>query len=130
MPAINIYVLAFGIALVAIAAAELFYPAAAFRLWRGWVSHNLFRLHGLVLVASGFPLTLFRGAMHGGVFALGFVIVLTAPFILIYPEKIRRMFETISLEMDEDGVRRVMYIEAFVRAAAGIFFITAALASR
>lgn len=122
---IQIYAALLGMGLMVQGIAEFLAPGRIFRLWMKWIRHRLYFFHGLILIIGGFPLTAYRGRFSGVIFALGLIIVFTGPFILIYPEKIRKVFET--MEAHEDGavIRHLMYADAFVRVLSGGFLAAA-----
>ncbi len=120
---INTYILALGIALVALGAVELSFPGRAFRIWKWWVENRLFPLHGILLIAIGFPLTFYRGAFAAAVFSVGLFIVVTAPFIIVYPEKIRKTFNEVDSGISPTGIKKMVLFEAFARIAVGALFI-------
>jgi hypothetical protein len=126
--AVNIYVLLLGIALILIGTVELSAPLRIFKLWKQWISKRLFPLHGALLILLGIPLTMYRGPLSEIIFIIGAVLALSGPFILIYPEKIRTMFNSISEEMNDAGVRRIIYIDALLRILAGVLFVACYIA--
>jgi uncharacterized protein YjeT (DUF2065 family) len=71
---------------------------------------------------------MYRGPLSEIIFIIGAVLALSGPFILIYPEKIRTMFNSISEEMDDAGVRRIIYIDALLRILAGVLFVACYIA--
>jgi hypothetical protein len=119
------YVLVLGIFLAALGLLELVFPMKAFAAWKKWSSNRFFFLHGIVLIAGGFPLTLYRGPLSTLIFIMGFIVVVTGPFLLIYPEKFRGMFGSIEDEISPVGIKKMIITEALVRILAGIVFITA-----
>ncbi len=120
---INTYILGLGIALAALGTIELSFPERAFRAWKRWVENRFFPLHGVLLIAVGFPLTFYRGPFAGAVFSVGLFIVVTAPFIIVYPEKIRKMFHEVDSGISPAGIKTMVLFEAFVRIAVGALFI-------
>lgn len=107
---------------------ELTLREHAFRFWMRWFGHRLFFLHGAVLIVLGFPLTFYNGKWSTFVFIAGLLMVLTGPFILIYPEKIRTSFDEIAEEAGEESLRGLVVFDAAVRVVAGVLFIYCALA--
>ena len=75
------------------------------------------------------PITLFDGFLSGLVFVIGCIVVLTGPFILLYPEKINQMFNSASEEMKEQGIKKIVYFEAVIRILTGVLFIVASCGS-
>ena len=121
------YVLALGIALALAGTVEIIMPLRAFSLWRRWSSSRLFFLHGLLLIAAGFPLTLYQGPLSRILFVMGLLASLTGPFVLLYPEKFRMMFVSVSEEMKESTIRKMVYAEGTLRLAAAAVCIAAFL---
>jgi len=76
----------------ALGIAELTAPSMMYGFWRKWVSSRFFFIHGMLLIVAGFPLTVYKGEFSGVLFIIGLVIVLSGPFVLIYPEKIKKSF--------------------------------------
>lgn len=118
-----VYVLILGIILVCIGGVEALVPLKAFRLWKKWVSQKLFFLHGLLLIIAGFPLTIYQGRLSTILFIFGLLAVLTGPFVLIYPEKIRQMFLAMAEEIEDHSIKKIVYAEGFLRIAAGVICI-------
>ena len=124
---INQYVFTLGIILTGFGIIELIIPIRIFNLWQRWVSHKLFYLNGLLLIIFGFPLTLYKNLFNAfidkSIFGIGVIAVLVGPFILLYPEKIRVIFQKISEEMENRAVRRIIYLDALIRIPVGLLFI-------
>lgn len=116
---IQVYVLSLGVLLVIVGAAEACIPLRAFALWKAWTSQKVFFLHGIALIAGGFPLTMYSGPLSAFLFVVGLFAVLTGPFVLIYPEKIRAMFQSVAGEMKEGDVKKMIWIEAALRITVG-----------
>jgi hypothetical protein len=115
------YVLTLGIILACAGAAEVIMPLRAFSLWRRWSSSRFFFLHGLLLIAAGFPLTLYQGPLSRIIFAIGLLASLTGPFVLLYPDKFRMMFASVADEMKDASIMKIVRVEGFLRlAAAGV----------
>ncbi len=119
------YLLVLGIVLVVAGTLEVSIPLRAFAFWRRWSSSRYFFLHGMLLIAGGFPLTLYHGPLSWIVFAMGLLAALTGPFVLIYPEKFRMMFSMVTNEMKDAGIKKMVYIEGLLRIVAGIIFAAA-----
>ena len=98
-------------------------PHTIFNLWLRWINNKLYFLHGVLLILGGFPLTVYSGRFSGIIFAIGLMVVFTGPFVLIYPEKIRGMFNAIAGEPDLKKIRGFILIDASLRVVSGIFFI-------
>ncbi|HQO01606.1 MAG TPA: hypothetical protein PLI62_05000 [Spirochaetota bacterium] len=121
---LGLYVFTFGVVASAIGIGELLMPGKAFLLWKKWAGNRFFFLHGLMLISAGFPLTFYKGVFSTAIFAVGLIIVLTGPFILLYPEKVRDMFETMAAEMPDQGIQRIVIFEGVIRTMAGMLFIS------
>jgi uncharacterized protein YjeT (DUF2065 family) len=124
---IEIYVIILGAVQVIIGLVELLAPARAYAFWIAWVSHRYFRFHGLGLIAIGLPLVIYTGRLSAAIFIIGIIMILTGPFLLIYPEKIGVVFNSVSEETGERGQLRLIYGEAILRIAVGALFITGPL---
>jgi hypothetical protein len=117
---IRIYILVLGAILAAIGAFELYAPMRAFSFWKSWIFKKFFFLHGLLIISAGFPLTIYNGPLSKIIFIVGLIAVFTGPFILLYPEKIRSMFDELTKKMEDEDIRKMMYVEGSLRIAAGI----------
>ena len=89
---------------------ELIAPVLSYGLWKKWVGN-----HGFFLIAAGFPLTIYRGYFSGILFAIGLIIVLTGPFVLIYPEKIRALFSEAEKDLNQKSIKNLIYFDAAMR---------------
>ena len=121
----SLYILVLGAALMIISAVEFMATKKIYRLWKAWIFHPLFPFHGLLLACGGLPLTFFRDTVSGKImFCIGLVVVLTGPFILLFPGRIRNIFAMTELELREEGEPEgLVYFDAVIKGAAGIFFI-------
>lgn len=124
---IGTYVCVLGALMVALGAVECAVPRRAFSLWKRWSAHRLFFLHGAFLIGAGFPLILYRGPLSTPIFIIGVVIVLTGPFILIYPEKFRDMFSSFEKEMGPERIPALMRTESIIRIALGAVLLAGSL---
>lgn len=124
---IAVYVLILGIVLVLVGGIEAIAPLKTFGFWKEWISRKIFFLHGSLLIAAGFPLTIYKGPLSTILFIFGLIAVLTGPFILIYPGKIRQMFQAMAEEVNDAEIKRIIYAEALLRIAAGAICITSYL---
>jgi hypothetical protein len=95
-------------------------------MWKNWVSMRIFPLHGLALIMIGLPLTTYKGYLSSLIFFIGLIIVLTGPFILIYPEKIRNVFSSSGNLFQEKDIKIMIYMDAFFRLGAGSVFLISA----
>jgi hypothetical protein len=118
-----VYVLILGIVLTLIGVIEVVVPLKTFGFWKKWVSGKLFFLHGLLIIAVGFPLTIYKGPLSPVLFVFGLIAVLTGPFVLIYPEKIRQMFTAMAEETRDADMKKIIYAEGFLRVSAGVICI-------
>jgi hypothetical protein len=118
-----IYVLILGIVFTLMGIIEVIVPLKTFGFWKKWVSGKLFFLHGLLIIAAGFPLTIYKGPLSPVLFIFGLIAVLTGPFVLIYPEKIRQMFMAMAKETRDADMNKIIYVEGFLRISAGIICI-------
>lgn len=114
-----LYVLILGIILAIIGGMEIIAPQKAFTIWRRWVSHRLFFLHGSLLIIAGFPLTIYNGPLATVIFIIGLFAVLTGPFVLIYPDTIRQMFRAMAEEIKDGDIKKIIFTEGALRIAAG-----------
>ena len=119
------YVLFLGIGLVAISAVEFFAAAKIYSLWKKWIFNRLFPIHGFLLSVGGLPLTFFRDTIPGKImFCIGILVVMTGPFMVLFPSKIRDMFTITESELEEEGdAEGLVYFDAVTKIAAGAFFI-------
>ncbi|HON78720.1 MAG TPA: hypothetical protein PK544_09540 [Spirochaetota bacterium] len=121
---LELYIVSIGIIFTSIGIFELLMPGKAFLAWKKWSRNRFFFLHGLMLITIGFPMTFYKGAFSAAVFVIGLIIVLTGPFVLLYPEKIREMFHVMSTEMPEQSVHRIVLFEGIIRIIVGALFIS------
>ncbi len=119
---ISLYILVLGITLLLSSMAEFLFPLHAFRFWTWYMSGKKFFLHGAVLISGGLPLVMYRGPLSTVIFIIGALVILTGPFVLIYPEKIRGMYLSVSSELDGRGIRNLVFFDATVRGMAGMLF--------
>jgi hypothetical protein len=121
------YVLSIGAFLIVLSAAEFFAAEKVFALWKSWIFHKLFPLHGFLLVCGGLPLTFFRDTVSGKImFCIGLIVVITGPFILLFPERVRHLFSLTEQDLeDESEAVGLVYFDAVIKGAAGAFFIFA-----
>lgn len=120
---IHTYLLILGISVLIVGITEMTLPNKAFAFWEKWSGSRLFFLHGIFLIIIGFPLTIYKGPLSTIIMIIGIIIVLTGPFILLYPEKFKAMFSTISKETDQEGVSKMVYFDGSVRVIVGIILI-------
>lgn len=119
---LDLYTFLFGCILVLMGCLEAVMPLRALALWRRWISHRLFFLHGAVLIAVGLPLTCAGGTAEGRiVFSLGLILVFTGPFILLYADRVRSLFLDSVTRMSPAAARRLILIDAALRVGFGLF---------
>ncbi len=125
---LTIYVLVFGIFVATVGLVELLLPSVMMKIWRYWVSHRLFFLYGILLMAAGFPLTIYNGARFETIiFIIGLVVVFTGPFVLLYPHKMGGLFLQGMEEMSPRGRTIAILFDAAVRITAGLICVFSAL---
>lgn len=127
---IPVYTAVLGGILVCIGLVECSRSEWAFAVWKKWASHRAYFLHGLVLIAGGFPLTLYKGPLSTAIFIMGLIAVVTGPVVLLYPHKIRSMFESLEQDMGKATIKKVMVTEGVVRISAGVICITGYILGR
>ena len=120
---ITAYVLVLGIILSLTGSVELTLRERAFRFWTRWFSHRLFFLHGALLIITGFPLTFYNGKWSTFVFITGLVLVLTGPFLLVYPDMIKSNIDEITRETGESAIRGLVIFDAVVRIIVGTLLL-------
>ena len=85
--------------------------------------HRFFPVHGLILIVAGMPLTVYSGTFSTFIFVFGVTVVLTGPFILLYPEKVRASFKEAAVLEGENFRSYLVRFDAIVRLFCGIVFI-------
>lgn len=124
---LHYYILVFGIIVVFMGLLEIIFPQWMLSFWVSWTTSKWFFLHGIILIAAGFPLTLVphHNPLSTPLFIVGMIVVFSGPFILIYPEKIRNLFIQGLDELGQTGSRFALIVDAIARIAAGILCILA-----
>ena len=117
---IKLFVLIFGIVQFIISAAEFIFPARAFNTWSSWSANRFFPLHGVLLIVGGLPLTIHRGYLSSVIFYIGLVVVLSGPFVLLYPEKVREAFSYSSEEFNGNSLKKIIRFDALLRLATSV----------
>ena len=112
---INLFILGFGIVQFCIFIAEILFPHRSFNIWNTWISNRFFPLHGALLIFAGFPLIAYKGYLSSIIFYIGLVVVLSGPFVLIYPEKIREAFSYSSETFKENSLKKIVRFDAVMR---------------
>jgi len=117
------YIFFFGIFVFCLGFAELFFSEKTYMLWKKFINSKFYFFYGILLIIFGFPLTLYHGKFSTLIFVIGMIIVLTGPFILIYPEKMKKIYAQTEDEFGEEEMDRVIFFDAIIRIAIGILFI-------
>ena len=117
------FLLIIGSTQIIIALIESVFPQRAFQAWVKWVSNRFFPFHGIGLIFIGLPLTAYRGHLSSVIFYIGIFIVFTGPFILIYPEKIRKVFSDSGEIFKNNEIKMMIYVDAFFRLCIGSIFL-------
>jgi hypothetical protein len=120
----SIYVFALGIALIVFGATECVIPKKIFAMWKWWICHKLFPLHGISLMIGGLPLTFFREGISGKIMmGIGAFVIFSGPFILLFPKRMQELFTSTEDEFDESDVNSLVYFDAFTRIVSGSIFL-------
>ena len=121
---IQLYILIAGVYILLVAIFELAVPGGMFTVQRRLVAHPLFRVYGVVLMVFGFPLTQVQGTYFEiMIFILGILVVFMGPVILIYPEKLRKMYHEMEEELSEAMIHRFIRVEGMIRLLVGSIFL-------
>ncbi len=126
---ILLYTFIFGIFQIIAGLAELILPEKIYTMMKSWVNSPLYFIHGIILILTGFPLTVYKGSLSTAVFIIGIVIVFMGPVVLFYPEKIRSIFNQGEADLGDRGLVKVVRAEAMFRIGAGLILITGYLLS-
>ncbi len=119
------FLLTIGSVQIIMALMEVLSPLRSFLMWKRWVSGSFFPLHGIALIFIGLPMTFYKGYLSSIIFYIGLFIVFTGPFIIIYPEKIRKVFNNSEDVFSDKDVKIMIFFDAFFRLIIGlIFFIS------
>lgn len=123
---LDIYIMIFGAFLLLTGGVEVVAPLRVYAVWRRWIAHRLFFLHGAMLIVTGLPLTCAGGSMSGRIiFSLGLLLVFAGPFILLYADRVRALFQSATSDMDTSAARRLILFDAALRIAIGLFMVFA-----
>lgn len=117
------FLLVIGSTQLLMALIEFAFPLRAFEMWRRWVLSWFFPLHGLALIFIGLPLAVYKGYLSSVIFYIGLFIVFTGPFVLIYPEKIRKVFSSSGDMFKDKEIKVMIYMDAGFRICAGAIFL-------
>ena len=98
------------------------FPYRMFLMWKKWVLNRFFRLHGIILIFTGLPLTVYNGYLSRIIFIIGLVVVFSGPFILIYPEKFISLFENSDELFSKNDIKVMIFLDAFLRSGASVVF--------
>ncbi len=123
------YYLVLGAVLLVLGAADYTVPEKMYSLWKKILSGRAVYAYGLALVLAGFPLTAYHGRLSTLLFIAGLVMVLTGPVIILYPDKVRSMFQEIENVPEGMSVKSLMRTEGTLVTAAGILCIAAYILS-
>ena len=116
------FLIIIGSTQIVLALIESVSPLRAFSMWEKWVSNRFFPIHGLALIFIGMPLTIYKGYLSSLIFYIGLLVVFSGPFILIYPEKIRKVFSNSENIFKNKDIKSMIYLDAFFRLSVGIIF--------
>jgi hypothetical protein len=123
---LSYYILSLGIALIALCIVEIIIPKRIYSIWRKWITHRFFRIHGAVIMFGGLPLTLFREGLAGMImFGIGIFVVFMGPFILLFPNNVRDLYINTESDIEEEDRKGIIYFDALTRGVAGAIFIYA-----
>ncbi len=119
-----VYILVLGILLITMGTAEFVMPLKVFELWRSWINHRLFYLHGVLLIITGLPLTCADTVyFKTPVFITGIFVVFTGPFILIHADKIKKLFTQAIEETSPSSIKKLIYTDAVIRLSVGFILV-------
>jgi uncharacterized membrane protein HdeD (DUF308 family) len=121
--AVNIYMLLLGIGMFTTGIAELIKPVKLYNSWNRWIKNRWFFLHGLFLIVLGFTLVMYKGHLSAIVFFFGCTALLSGPFILIYPEKMRQFYSAMVSDMEWEQIEKLVYCDGAMRISLGSFMI-------
>lgn len=127
---LEVYFALFGIFQVLAGIIELIAPFKSYNLWKKWVFSGFFPVHGIILIAAGFPFIIYKSTLSGIIFWIGIFMALSGPFLLIYPEKVRDAFNTAEKEFKPRDLRTMVYVDAVIRISAGIIVFAAFIKNR
>jgi len=121
---LSYYVLFLGIALIVLCIIQLLIPKRVYTLWKKWISHRFFRIHGAVIILGGLPLTVFRDGIAGKImFCIGIFVVFMGPFILFFPNKMRDLYIRTESDLEEGDKKGIIYFDAITRGISGAIFV-------
>ncbi len=116
------YIFFLGVFLLFLAIIEFIIPFKILQLWKSWVAHKFFPVHGMILIVGGFPITQFRDTISGIIMMIvGVIVILSGPFVLLFPDRVRYFFNITINELDREERKHLVYLDAIIR------FIVAAL---
>jgi hypothetical protein len=118
------YILSLGIALIVLCFVELAIPKKIYSIWKQWISHRFFRIHGILIIFGGLPLTFFREGISGKImFCIGIFVVFMGPFILLFPNKMRDLYLSAETSIEDEDKKGIIYFDAVTRGISGAIFI-------
>jgi hypothetical protein len=125
------YFFCLGAALFLFALSGFIRPLAVHSYWVRWTMSRFFRFHGILLVLGGIPLLHFRGTISGKIlFAVGIITLITAPFIIIFPELFRQVFDETESTLTLDEKKTLVYADSFLRICISALLVFVAITHR
>lgn len=121
---INIYILCFGIFQFLTGIFELLFPKLYYPIIRTIVDSKYYFLHGIFLITTGLPLTVYSGSFSTVIFIIGLIIVFTGPVVIFYPDKVRDIFKNNEIMYGFDYIKNTVRVEAVLRIMAGIIMVS------
>jgi uncharacterized membrane protein HdeD (DUF308 family) len=129
MTILLIYILILGILQSIIGIIELIFPVKSFNIWKLWIQNKYFSFHGILQILVGFPLTIYNNSLSGILFLIGIIYVVSGPFIIIYPEKIKLIFSSYLEETAQDGGKKIIILDSVIKIIIGCLCIASYLLS-
>ncbi|MFW6365961.1 MAG: hypothetical protein ACOC2H_05745 [Spirochaetota bacterium] len=104
---------------------EFAVPEWCITMWHRFIQSRFLPAYGILLILGGFPLTRYAETLAGKfLFGAGIIIVFTGPFILLFPEHFRSVFDQVTDESTPADLRRLAYTDGIIRLIlAGIIFV-------
>lgn len=124
---ISYYILFFGISQFICGFLEFLFPDYFYSMIIKWVRSKYYFLHGIILIVSGFPLTLYSGFLSSIIFIIGIIIVFTGPVVLFYPKIIRDVFNKSENDYGIENIGNIVRTEGVLRIITGIILASAFL---
>ena len=121
---LSYYILSLGIALIILCIIQILIPEKIYSIWKKWISHRFFKVHGALIMVGGLPLTLFREGIAGKIMiCIGIFVVFMGPFILLFPDKLRDLYILTESEIKEEDRKGIIYFDALIRGISGAIFV-------